>query len=220
MKESSVWPRLAQIGICCALYLWSCSIGLARQATSAEQREPAVPSSAPDHPNGEISGRPSPVLPEPALFLGQYANLELTITANRDGSLQKVVISKKSKARLYDEYTRSWVDKHWRMPLAKPGEPDVRKFIAPIVYPKHKWPPGGYYPPPDYPVDYIREHVEGLVIIEIKVAPSGNIESTRTVLSSGNKGLDTHTEQWVRKQWKFPPGEGRWYYWPVAYVVK
>ena len=202
MKESSVRSvrlRLVQIGVYSVLCLWSSLFGLVPQAISAEPR-PAVPSSAPDQPSSEIPGCPSPVLPEPALFLGQYA--------------------KKSKARLYDEYTRSWVEKHWKMPPAKPGEPDVRKFIAPIVYPKHKWPPGGYYPPPDYPGDYIREHVEGLVIIEIKVAPSGHIESTRTVLSSGNKGLDAHTEQWVRQQWKFPPGEGHWYYWPVAYVVK
>jgi TonB family protein len=163
------------------------------------------------------------VLPEQALFLGPYAGLELTITANRAGSLQKVVISKKSRARLYDEYTRDWVEKHWRMPVAKPGEPDLRKFIAPIVYPKYDRPPGGHYPPPNYPADSLQKHVEGLVIIEIKVDPSGEIKSTRTLLSSGNKGLDTHTEQWVLKQWKFPKfsrGEERVCYWPVAYLIK
>src|SRR6185369_16500437 len=118
-----------------------------------------------------------------AFFLGEYANLELTITANRDGSLQKVVISKKSQARLYDEYTRSWVEKHWKMAPARPDEPDARKFIAPIVYPNNAWPSGGRFPPPDYPAAYIRDRIEGLVVIEIAVAPSGKIESTRTVLS-------------------------------------
>jgi TonB family protein len=186
--------------------------------TSAE-REQAVPSPALEQTNGEFSGCPSPVLPEQALFLGQYANLELTITANRDGSLEKVLISKKSRARLYDEYTRDWVEKHWRMPAAKAGEPDLRKFIAPIVYPKAEW-PAGHYPRPSYPAEYLRNHIEGIVIIEFRVAPSGEIKSTRTLLSSGHKGLDTYTEQWVRKEWKFPPGEERCYYWPVAYVLK
>jgi TonB family protein len=186
-----------------------------------EQATSAVPSLAPNTQavTGETSDCPSPVLPERAFFLGQYANLELTITANRDGSLQRVVISKKSQARLYDEYTRSWVEKYWKMPLAKPGEPDVRRFIAPIVYPKNKMPPGGRYPPPNYPASYMANHVEGLLIIEMVVAPSGEIESARTILSSGHKGLDAHTEEWVRKRWRFPAGEKRTFHWPVAYLM-
>ena len=188
-------------------------IAAAGQASSAEPE--AEVSSATG-----TSGCPSPVLPESAFFLGDYANLELAVAAKRDGSLQSVVISKKSKARLYDEYTRKWVEKHWKMPPAKPGEPEVRKFIAPIVYPKSKMPPGGHYPPPDYPIAYMRDHVEGLIILEMTVAPSGDIEATRIVLSSGHKGLDAHTEEWVRKRWKFPPGEKRLFHWPVAYLMR
>ena len=165
------------------------------------------------------AGCPSPVLPAAAFYLSQYANLELTITAARDGSLQKVVISKKSRAQLYDEYTRNWVETHWKMPAAKPGEPDLRKFIAPIVYPKGQPIAGGHFPGPDYPIAYIRSHIEGLVIIEMKVAPSGEILDVHTVLSSGHRTLDDHTVYWVRKKWKFPPGEERLYHWPVAYVI-
>jgi hypothetical protein len=133
MKQLSVPLGLVGVGICCLLCALSTSIALAGQVTSAG-KEAEAPSLAPEHTVSENSGCPSPVLPESAFFLGQYANLELTITANRDGSLHKVVISKKSKAGLYDEYTRSWVEKRWKMPPAKPGEPDLRKFIAPIVY--------------------------------------------------------------------------------------
>ncbi len=219
MKQSSDLLQLIQLGVCPVLCILSTSIALAGQVTPAGQ-EVGAPSLATEPPASDTSGCPSPVLPESALLLGQYANLELTITVSRDGSLQKVVISKQSKARLYDEYSRSWVEKHWKMLPAKPGEPDTRRFIAPIVYPENKMPPGGRYPTPDYPVAYMRDHVEGLVIIEIEVAPSGDIESTRTVLSSGHKGLDAHTEEWVRKRWKFPSGERRRVRWPAAYVIK
>jgi len=174
--------------------------------------QPAIESGGPD--------RPPPVLPEAALFLSEYAALELTITAGRDGSMRKVVISKPSQARLYDEYTRNWVEKHWKMPDANPGEPELRKFVAPIVYPKKPKPLDGYFPKPPYPDFYLRNHVEGLVMVEFTVAPSGKVATTRTILSSGRKGLDAFTEDWVRRNWKFPPGEERRYYWRVAYLIE
>lgn len=163
--------------------------------------------------------RPAPVLPPVAFFLGEYAALELTITAGPDGSVQKVVVSKPSRARLYDEYTRKWVEQHWKMPHAQSGEPLVRTFIAPIVYPKRELPREGRYPPPYYPHQYERAHIEGLVIVEMNVSSTGKVESTRIVRSSGHPGLDEHTADWVRKYWKFPPGEPRQYEWPCAYLM-
>ena len=219
MIESSTLLRLVAVGICSVLCACCAPVPPADQGVSnAPVAE--VSSPTPEHPADETAGCPSPVLPESALFLGQHANLELTITARRDGSLQKVVISKKSQARLYDEYTRNWVEKHWKMPPAKEGEPDLRRFIAPIVYPKNKPPSGGHFPAPSYPINFMQDHVEGLLIIEIIVSPSGEIQSTRTVMTSGDKNLDSYSEQWVRKHWKFPAGEDRLYYWSVAYVLR
>ena len=218
MNPSSITLRFVHVAVGFALCVFPVSL------CWAEQEPPTgsgvkVPSSVPELVEAENPGCPSPVLPEQALFLGQYANLELTITAKRDGSLEKVVISKKSKARLYDEYTRNWVEKHWKMPPAKGDDPNLRSFIAPIVYPEKK-PPGGHYPAPNYPLEFLRDHVQGLVVVEINVAPSGEIESTRTVMSSGNKKLDAHSEKWVLKKWKFPPGDARSCYWPVAYIIR
>jgi TonB family protein len=164
--------------------------------------------------------RPPPVLPAAAQFLSEYVALELTISAARDGAVQKVVISKPSRAKLYDEYTRNWVEKYWKMPVAKPDEADVRKFIAPMIYPKVAKPSGGQYPRPPYPEAYVRDRVEGLVIVELTVAPSGDVEAAHTVLSSGQKGLDAYTADWVRRKWKFPPGERRLYHCPVAFLIK
>ena len=177
---------------------------------------------ATETPSGESTDpdRPSPVLPDAAFLLSEYASLELKLTAARDGSIQQVIVSKPSRAKLYDEYTRDWVAKHWKMPAAKADGPELREFIAPIVYPKASRPPGGYYPPPDYPVRFIQERVTGLVIVEIKVAPSGQIESAVTISSSGHKPLDDYTTNWVQKKWKFPPsGKARRIFWPVTYLI-
>jgi TonB family protein len=173
-------------------------------------------------PTGESADldRPSPVLPDAAFLLSEYAALELKITAAPDGSIQQVIVSKPSRAKLYDEYTRDWVAKHWKMPAAKADEPELREFIAPIVYPKATRPPDGYYPPPNYPARFIEERVTGLVIVEIKVAPSGQIESAVTISSSGHKQLDDYTTNWVQKKWKFPPsGKPRRIFWPVTYLI-
>src|SRR6185436_19763067 len=119
------------------------------------------------NPEPSDPDRPSPVLPEKAFFLGEFAALELTITAARDGSVQKVVVSKPSRSKLYDEYTRNWVEKNWKMPPAQPAEGDLRKFIAPIVYPKRAKPSAGSFPAPTYPAAYMRDRVEGLLIVEV-----------------------------------------------------
>jgi len=222
-RKSSVERMAAVISASLSLsFLFvSTATGGPISSSSGSTGEPAPVSGAQESTSADLaySGCPSPVLPPAAFFLSQYANLELTITATRDGSVQKVVISKKSRAQLYDEYTRKWVEKHWKMPPAKAGEPDLRKFIAPIVYPKGQPVPGGHFPDPDYPVTYIRNGIEGLVIIEMRIAPSGEIVDVRTIRSSGHRTLDEHTVRWVRKKWKFPPGEERLYHWPVAYVI-
>ena len=148
--------------------------------------------------------RPSPPVPHTALLLGDFANVELSISADRAGLIRKVEISKPSKAKILDEYTRAWVEKHWKMPPAKASDPDARKFIAPIVYPKGVKPAGGKYPAPNYPPSMMQRHIQGLVVLEMEVAESGHIDSAKVLLSSGSKVLDDHTRSWVLNHWVFP----------------
>ena len=151
--------------------------------------------------------RPSPPIPESAfLLLGDFGNVELMITANRDGSIQKVEISRPSEAKFLDEPTRVWVQEHWKMPTAKPNEPDSRKFIAPIVYPKGEKPLDGHFPAPNYPRELLRNRVQGLVVLKIGVEESGNIESTTVLMSTGSEKLGEHTRAYILRNWKFPPG--------------
>jgi len=222
LHPARTFPVLAGAGAWLAPFLaliileTGCRSPSTDEVGSGARRDPALEES---HPEPGDPDRPSPVLPEKAFFLGEFAALELTITAARDGSVQKVVVSKPSRAKVYDEYTRNWVEKNWKMPPARPGEADLRKFIAPIVYPKGK-PRGGSFPIPPYPPAYVRDRVEGLLVLDVTVAASGDVEAAQTVMSSGNKSLDSFTEDWVRRKWKFPPGGERSYRCPFTYLVK
>src|SRR5947209_11181335 len=88
-------------------------------STSGCQHGP--PKTRPPDPASEVSAelipdpdRPPPVLPPEALFVGAYGNLELTISVDRAGSVRSVSISKPSKAKLYDQHSRVWVEKKWK----------------------------------------------------------------------------------------------------------
>jgi len=163
--------------------------------------------------------RPPPPVPETALLLGDLANLDLLITADRAGQIQKVSISKPSKAKVFDERTRRWVQEHWKMPPAKSNQPDTRQFLAPIVYPKANWPKGGKYPPPKYPESALRQHIQGAVGLRIDVDETGHVKATDLVVSSGSPLLDENTQSWVQTQWKFPPGQSRLVLWVCIYEM-
>jgi len=168
----------------------------------------------------EDPDRPSPPVPNSAaLLLGDFGNVELAITANRDGLIQKVEISRPSKAKFLDEPTRAWVETHWKMPPAQPNEPDSRKFIAPIVFPKGRFPVGGHFPPPSYPSELMRARVEGLVVLQIVIDESGSVESATVLLSTGSKALGEHTRAHVLKHWKFPPGRNI-VLWPCEFRIR
>jgi len=153
-------------------------------------------------------------------MLGNYGNLELTIIAARDGTIVNVRISKASKAKIFDEPTRTWVEKKWKMPPAKTGEPELRTFIAPIEFPKGEKPPGGKYPDPPYPQRALAAHEQGRAMLAIKVGEDGIVESAKVLLSSGHESLDKSTVEWVQKKWVFPAGKQRYIYWMVTYQMR
>ncbi len=224
-RFSAQVPFRARLALA-VVFALALSVAGCRTASDPGPGKEEVPESTasfaePPPPEPQDPDRPAPVLPPSAFLLASYSSLELRITAARDGSIQKVAISKPSQARLYDEPTRAWVEKHWKMPAARPEEPDLRDFIAPIVYPKSNFKPGGYQPPPPYPHDLLVGRVSGFVILEILVATSGKVESARAVASSGNKHLDKYTVDWVLKKWSFPAGQKpRWIQWPVSYLIE
>lgn len=132
------------IAVCFSLFSVGCE---STAPTPHEQQQGAItkadsaaPEAAPD------PDRPPPELPMNAMVLGKYSDLKLRFVADRDGLISNVTVFKASQAKLFDETAREWVATHWKMPPAKPAEPDQRVFIAPIVFPHSQWPASGHYP--------------------------------------------------------------------------
>jgi len=164
--------------------------------------------------------QPPPPLPLEAIFASPQS-LELMIRAARDGTVRSVVVSKPSQIKELDEYTRKWVELKWKMPAAKPEDPDLRTFMAPFIYSKGtKWPKESKHPMPPYPSRMLRERKEGIVVLDIEFSDAGQVETTSVVFSSGNQILDQSTEDWVRKKWSLPPGNKGLYRAPFAYLSK
>jgi len=187
-----------------------------KQGSRSHQTDSTTQPSALEPPDPE---RPAPVLPQEALFLGKHANLDLNITAARDGSITKVAISKPSHVRVYDEYIRNWVQEHWKMPEAKTREADLRTIIAPIVFPESGMGDPKRYPSPPYPSGSMADHEEGFVFLLLKVNSAGSVESAKVLKGTGHPRLDNHTVRWVCSKWSFPEGQGGQYYLPIVYLL-
>jgi protein TonB len=63
----------------------------------------------------------------------------------------------------------------------------------------------GENPPPPYPLIARRLGMEGLVLLEVVVAPDGRAEDVRVLRSSGHPPLDESAVATVRSRWRFVP---------------
>lgn len=169
--------------------------------------------------------QPPPPVPKDALFVGDWGDVTLKITADPKGVVQKVAVLKASRIKVFDERIRLWVEKNWRMP-ADLTQKKPRTFIAPIVFPRETRGPdvsgGGKYPSPQYPWILYRKRVVGVGVgLQINVARSGKVESTRLLVSSSIPGVDEYTRNWVQRKWQFPPAdEERCYTWRCEYRLQ
>jgi TonB family protein len=65
---------------------------------------------------------------------------------------------------------------------------------------------GVYTPPPPYPNEARRRHIEGSVVVELKIASDGSCAVRKIVESSGYRPLDAAVENAVCR-WKYNPSE-------------
>ena len=65
---------------------------------------------------------------------------------------------------------------------------------------------GVFTPPPPYPTEARRRHIEGSVLVELKIAPDGSCAVRKIVESSGYRPLDAAVENAVC-HWKYNPSE-------------
>lgn len=79
---------------------------------------------------------------------------------------------------------------------------------------------GGTFPPPNYPGSALRNHEEGTTTIEIRVDESGRVTDAKVQKTSGHTALDEAALEIVKRSWRFPPGQVRWYYWPCTFKME
>lgn len=62
-------------------------------------------------------------------------------------------------------------------------------------------------PPPSYPVQALRNHEQGTVLLRVEVDPSGQPVNVSIERSSGSRSLDQAARQQVLRHWRFVPAE-------------
>ena len=62
-------------------------------------------------------------------------------------------------------------------------------------------------PPPAYPVQAVRNHEQGTVLLRVEVDPSGQPVDVSIERSSGSRSLDQAARQQVLRHWRFVPAE-------------
>ena len=78
----------------------------------------------------------------------------------------------------------------------------------------------GVFPDPEYPAMALRNHYQGVAIIEIMVEETGAISSVKVFKSSGFTALDEAAMQVVQRRWRFPPGPNRWLSWQCTFKLQ
>ena len=79
---------------------------------------------------------------------------------------------------------------------------------------------GGFYPEPDYPPEAAKLKEQGTVTLHVIISADGSPVDVKLQQTSGSNTLDRYTSQFVRKRWKWPPGQPRQYYVPVEYRLR
>jgi periplasmic protein TonB len=69
----------------------------------------------------------------------------------------------------------------------------------------------GRQPSPEYPVQAIRQHQEGMVVVRLVVGESGRVSSAEAIRPCLWPLLNEAALRAVRQQWRFPPGGLRVY---------
>jgi len=62
-------------------------------------------------------------------------------------------------------------------------------------------------PPPSYPIQALRNHEQGTVLLRVEVDPSGQPVNVSIERSSGSRSLDQAARQQVLRHWRFVPAE-------------
>jgi TonB family protein len=66
----------------------------------------------------------------------------------------------------------------------------------------------------------LRRHYEGKLMLYVIVNTNGALASITVKDASGYSVLDSHSSDWVKNHWRWPPGETRHYFVPFQYQIR
>ena len=79
---------------------------------------------------------------------------------------------------------------------------------------------GGTFPQPSYPAEAVQQRMQGTVTNLVVVDASGVPTRIDVVSSSGHYTLDDYSKQWIKKRWRWLPGETRTYLVPFTWQLQ
>ena len=78
----------------------------------------------------------------------------------------------------------------------------------------------GTFPQPSYPPEAAQQRMQGTVTNLVVVDPSGVPTRVDVVSSSGHYTLDDYSKQWIKRRWRWLPGETRTYLVPFTWQLQ
>jgi protein TonB len=78
----------------------------------------------------------------------------------------------------------------------------------------------GKFPTPPYPSFARSRGLTGTVMLNIRVAPSGDVNGVSVAGSTGSSQLDDYAASWVSRRWKWPAGAARAFRMPVTFRLR
>ena len=93
------------------------------------------------------------------------------------------------------------------MPAAEPAPPQLAPSIntsTPLAGAQLQYRSA---PPPTYPIQSLRNHEQGTVLLRVEVDTRGQPVAVSVERSSGSRNLDQAARQQVLKHWRFEPAQ-------------
>jgi protein TonB len=80
---------------------------------------------------------------------------------------------------------------------------------------------GGTFPwPTSYPREALEQHASGTVMLYVVVDAAGSPEKVEVKDTSRFHVLDQYALQWVKRNWRWLPGETRYFYVPFEFKLR
>ena len=78
----------------------------------------------------------------------------------------------------------------------------------------------GRFPDPSYPRQFLQSRQQGKMVLYVVVSAEGAPTTVELRDSSGYPQLDKHGADWVRENWRWLPGQPRYYLVPLVFQIR